>query len=54
MSKKMNTNTIDPNWVTGFFDGEGCFSVSFSMNPTYRLNIEIRVSVSATQTAKRG
>src|SRR5437762_2505246 len=24
---------LDPQWVVGFVDGEGCFSVSFHQNP---------------------
>jgi LAGLIDADG endonuclease len=27
---------LDPRWVTGFVDGEGCFSVSIHRNPNAR------------------
>ena len=27
---------LDPNWVAGFVDGEGCFSVSIRPHPTVR------------------
>lgn len=27
--------SLDPNWIAGFVDGEGCFSVSFHRNDRY-------------------
>ena len=35
-------NSLDPNWVTGFTDAEGCFSVIISK----RSNLNWRVQVS--------
>ena len=42
-----------PSYLSGFFEGEGCFSVSFSRNIKYRLNWEVRPSVSASQNESR-
>jgi hypothetical protein len=30
-----STTRLDPNWVVGFVDGEGCFSVSLHRNPRF-------------------
>jgi hypothetical protein len=30
-----STSKLDPNWVVGFVDGEGCFSVSIHRNPRF-------------------
>ncbi len=37
------------SYVTGFADGEGCFSVSFSLRGKMRYGIEIRPSFSVSQ-----
>ena len=34
---------LNPNWVTGFTDGEGCFRVSVRKNPKYK--VEWRVEL---------
>jgi hypothetical protein len=26
----MKNNKLDPNWVTGFTDAEGCFMINFT------------------------
>ena len=31
-----NSSVLDPRWVVGFVDGEGCFSVSVHRNPYVR------------------
>ena len=28
---------LDPNWITGFVDGEGCFSVLFQKSLTHKV-----------------
>jgi hypothetical protein len=38
--------TFNPYYVTGLVDGEGCFSVSFSLREKLRLKIETRPSFS--------
>ncbi len=40
---------IHPEWVTGFVDGEGCFSVGLSKNVKLKLGIEVRPSFSVSQ-----
>ena len=44
VNKKLN-----PYWVTGFVDGEGCFSISFTKRLYRKIKVEIRPSFSVTQ-----
>ena len=43
---------LNPLWVTGFVDGEGCFSIQFVENERYKLGIEVRPSFSIGQSNK--
>lgn len=38
-------------WVVGFVDGEGCFSISVVRNPTCRLGWQVQHEFSVTQAA---
>ena len=40
---------LDPYFVTGFADGEGCFHVSVTQNKNYNLGWEVRPSFIITQ-----
>ena len=40
--KKTNNLILDPSWITGFTDAEGCFSVIFTKRP----NLKWRIMVS--------
>jgi hypothetical protein len=51
MEDKLNLN---PYWITGFTDGEGCFSVSFNRREKLRLKVEVRPSFSISESCKRG
>ncbi len=42
-----------PSYVSGFFEGEGCFSVSFSRNHKFIMKWEVRPSVSVSQNESR-
>jgi hypothetical protein len=42
-----------PSYLSGFFEGEGCFSVSFSRNIKFKLKWEVRPSVSVSQNESR-
>jgi len=45
---------IDINsYLSGYFDGEGCFTVSISPRSTLRVGWEVRPSVSVSQNADR-
>ena len=44
---------LDPFWITGFVDGEGCFLVSFSVRESRKPPLEVRPSFSVSQTGKR-
>ena len=44
---------LDPNWVVGFVDGEGCFSVAIAPRGAMRVGWEVRPSVSVSQNADR-
>jgi hypothetical protein len=35
---------LDPWFVTGLTEGEGCFCVSFTLRPTLRMGLEVRPS----------
>lgn len=43
---------LDPNWLVGFVDGEGCFSVSFVKNKTTRFGYQIFAEFVVTQGEK--
>ena len=37
----MTNNKLDPNLVTGFIDGEGCFTVQISKSKTNNLRFKV-------------
>ena len=42
-----------PSYVSGYVDGEGCFTVSISPRPTTRVGWEVRPSLSVSQNQDR-
>jgi len=42
-----------PSYISGYVDGEGCFSVSISPRPTLLVGWEVRPSLSVSQNADR-
>jgi LAGLIDADG endonuclease len=42
-----------PSYISGYVDGEGCFTVSFSPRPLLRVGWEVRPSFSVSQNADR-
>jgi hypothetical protein len=36
-------------WLSGFTDGEGCFSISFTKNSRFNFKLEVRPSFSLGQ-----
>ena len=42
-----------PSYISGYVDGEGCFTVSISPRPTLRVGWEVRPSVSVSQNGDR-
>jgi len=48
----METQKLDPWWITGFVDGEGCFSISFIKNKTMRFGYQIFTEFVITQGEK--
>ena len=42
-----------PSYVSGYFDGEGCFTVSIAPRATLRVGWEVRPSVSVSQNEDR-
>lgn len=42
-----------PSYISGYVDGEGCFTVSFSPQPTLRRGWEVRPSFSVSQNGDR-
>jgi LAGLIDADG endonuclease len=46
--------TIDlPSYISGYVDGEGCFTVSISPRPTLSVGWEVRPSLSVSQNGDR-
>ena len=41
--------TLNPHYVSGFVDGQGCFSVQIGARKEFRLGIEVRPSFSVSQ-----
>jgi hypothetical protein len=42
-----------PSYISGYVDGEGCFTVSISPRPTLKVGWEVRPSVSVSQNGDR-
>jgi hypothetical protein len=42
-----------PSYISGYVDGEGCFTVSISPRPTLKVGWEVRPSVSVSQNHHR-
>ena len=52
-SRKPINESMDDAWyITGFVDGEGCFSVSFTLRNKMRTGIEVRPSFSIGQNKR--
>lgn len=43
---------LDPWWIVGFVDGEGCFSVDVIENQTMTLGYQVQANFSVTQGVK--
>ena len=52
MSKETNNTILNPWWIAGFVDGEGCFSISFVKNNTVRFGYQIFTEFVITQGEK--
>jgi hypothetical protein len=49
-----DTCTTDlPSYISGYVDGEGCFTVSIAPRPTLRVGFEVRPSLSVSQNGDR-
>jgi len=44
-----NASLLNPNWIVGFIDGEGCFHVSVSKNKSMKLGYQVSLEFSITQ-----
>lgn len=53
IKKNVNLDKPDPFWVSGFVDGEGCFSVSFNLKNKLSLGVEVRPSFSLSQVSDK-
>lgn len=50
MKQNLNNITIlDPQWIVGFIDGEGCFYVGIYKNNTIKLGYQVTLEFSITQ-----
>jgi hypothetical protein len=43
---------LDPMWIVGFTDGEGCFHVAISKNPTMKLGYQVLLEFSIIQNIR--
>ena len=49
----MNTDvTMNPQWITGFIDGEGSFQLSITYRSKFRYGIEVGLCFSVAQSKK--
>lgn len=48
----INDERLNPWWIVGFVDGEGCFSISFIKNDTMRFGYQIFAEFVITQGEK--
>ena len=46
------TKQLNPYWVSGFIQGEGCFHISFTRRARRPLKLEVRPSFSVSQLSK--
>ena len=49
----LERHTLTPEYLSGYVDGEGCFTVSFSIRPTLRIGWETKPSFSVSQNEDR-
>ena len=49
MLKLYDSNVLNPHWIVGFIDGEGCFHVSVAKNSTMKLGYQVSLEFSITQ-----
>ncbi len=47
-----NPPSLDPEYITGLVEGEGCFAVSFSLRKKLKLGVETRPSFSISLNQK--
>ena len=52
MNDKSERTKLNPWWIAGFVDGEGCFSISFVKNSTVRFGYQIFTEFVITQGEK--
>lgn len=38
----LNNNKLNPNYISGFIDAEGCFHISIIRNPNLKLGVNVR------------
>lgn len=49
----VNFNGIpDPNWLTGFIDGEGCFHIGLKKSSLYAVGYQVKISFSVSQHSR--
>ena len=41
-NNKLNNNSLDPNYISGFIDAEGCFHISILRNNNLKLGVSVR------------
>ena len=52
MDNENKDSNLNPWWIAGFVDGEGCFSISFVKNDTVKFGYQIFTEFVITQSKK--
>lgn len=39
---ELNNNSLNPNYISGFIDAEGCFHISILINSNLKLGVSVR------------
>jgi hypothetical protein len=47
--KREVTSSIDPDWLAGFIDGEGCFNVHITNSTTHKTGTQVKLRFILTQ-----
>ena len=45
-------NNINPNWLSGFFTGEGCFFIKIKKSKSHKLGYQVSLIVKLSQHAR--
>lgn len=50
--RKYGFNNVNPHWITGFVEAEGCFHIAIIKSKAYKLGCQIRLDFSVVQHSR--